>query len=344
MAHYSKKRPAFRSRTEIYKKSKWVKFKETMALFFSNVKRAFMKLALKINEKGSQKLTVMIVPHSEKKIFNLQISNYVMFFTLLTLLILSLTSVFTISDNQYRKKKSVRLEEENANQIVMIEEYKRSINSLNDRYANFKSDLETILKGNNKTENKYDFKDIKIVGNDTNKLIPNEVKDLEKLESELEITKDKIKSLYNFIEQKKRLLKEIPSRYPLSVSWARITSPYGWRIDPVYRWQKKFHEGLDLATFPGTPVLASADGVVEYAHYSGGYGNVVLLKHKYGFETKYAHMMRFGPQIETGVTVHQGQIIGYVGTTGKSTGYHLHYEVRIGGKTVNPISYVRMLP
>lgn len=303
-----------------------------------------MKLALKINEKGSQKLTVMIVPHSEKKIFNLQISNYVMFFTLVILLVLSLTSVFTISDNQYRKKKSVRLEEENANQIVMIEEYKRSINSLNDRYANFKSDLETILKGNKKTESKYDFADIKIVGDDTNKLLPSEVKDLEKLEAELEITKDKIKSLYNFIEQKKRLLKEIPARYPLSVSWARITSPYGWRIDPVYRWQKRFHSGLDLATFPGTPVLAAADGLVEYAHYSGGYGNVVRIKHKYGFETKYAHLMRFGPQIESGVTVHQGQIIGYVGTTGKSTGYHLHYEVLIGGKTVNPISYVRMLP
>ncbi len=348
MANYSKNRPAFKSKAEMYKKSRWIKIKESIFLYFSNIKRWMAKLSYKINEKGSQRLTIMIVPHSEKKIMNIQVSNYILFFSAIILTITVTTSVIAISNNQQTYKQYERLKTQDGYKKIIIEEYKRSIESVNNRFTMFKGDINNIIKSAAKDpmgqdKNIYNFNEIKLPDEYTNKNRPKEVTDLENLKLDLDVTKVNVRRMGMFIAEQKNLLMALPSFYPLPQR-ARITSGFGKRVDPVYRWQEEFHPGIDMSAIPSTPVRAAADGVVSYASWMGGYGNLVEIKHKYGFTTRYGHMSSFGPNIFVGSVVKQGQVIGYVGMTGKTTGFHLHYEVRIGDQPVNPEPFVSMLP
>jgi murein DD-endopeptidase MepM/ murein hydrolase activator NlpD len=116
---------------------------------------------------------------------------------------------------------------------------------------------------------------------------------------------------------------------------ARLTSGFGLRRHPVLGYSRR-HEGLDFAAPSGTPIFAAADGVVESARYERGYGRIVRLRHPNGVETVYAHMSRFTRGLKAGDRVRQGAVIGAVGSTGMSTGPHLHYEIRIAGRAQNP--------
>jgi len=118
------------------------------------------------------------------------------------------------------------------------------------------------------------------------------------------------------------------------INGARLSSPFGMRKHPIDGFNK-MHRGTDFAAPMGTPIMASGDGVVEKAGWCGGGGNCVKIKHNSTYQTIYAHMSKFARGIKTGVRVKQGQTIGYVGSTGKSTGPHLHYEVIVNGKKVN---------
>ncbi|HUX11385.1 MAG TPA: peptidoglycan DD-metalloendopeptidase family protein [Spirochaetia bacterium] len=116
---------------------------------------------------------------------------------------------------------------------------------------------------------------------------------------------------------------------------AVITSPFGWRADP-FSGYSDFHRGIDFGAPPGTPILAAGDGTVISMSYDGIYGNHVLLRHINGYVTLYAHMEAYARGLRVGDRVAQGKVIGYVGSTGESTGPHVHYEVRVWGKPVNP--------
>ena len=118
------------------------------------------------------------------------------------------------------------------------------------------------------------------------------------------------------------------------INGARLSSPFGMRKHPIDGFNK-MHRGTDFAAPMGTPIMASGDGVVKKAGWCGGGGNCVKIKHNSTYQTVYAHMSKFARGIKTGVRVKQGQTIGYVGSTGKSTGPHLHYEVIVNGKKVN---------
>ena len=127
----------------------------------------------------------------------------------------------------------------------------------------------------------------------------------------------------------------IPSRMPLE--GARLTSDFGMRTHPVVG-GRRAHKGIDLAAPTGTPVYATGDGLVEMAKYYSSYGNYVQIGHGNDLETRYAHLSRIVAR--DGQMVKKGDLIGYVGSTGRSTGPHLHYEVRIDGQAVNPIPYM----
>ena len=118
------------------------------------------------------------------------------------------------------------------------------------------------------------------------------------------------------------------------INGARLSSPFGMRKHPIDGYNK-MHRGTDFAAPMGTPIMASGDGVIKKAGWCGGGGNCVKIKHNSTYQTIYAHMSKFARGIKPGVRVKQGQIIGYVGSTGKSTGPHLHYEVIVNGKKVN---------
>ena len=118
------------------------------------------------------------------------------------------------------------------------------------------------------------------------------------------------------------------------INGARLSSPFGMRKHPIDGFNK-MHRGTDFAAPMGTPIMASGDGVIKKAGWCGGGGNCVVIRHNSTYQTIYAHMSKFAKGIKSGVRVKQSQIIGYVGSTGKSTGPHLHYEVVVNGKKVN---------
>jgi len=141
-----------------------------------------------------------------------------------------------------------------------------------------------------------------------------------------------------FIKNKEVLLACTPAIQPVSnKDLNRIASGFGYRIDPVYK-TVKMHAGLDFAAPQGTPIYATANGTVSVGGNTGnGYGNHVVINHGYGYETLYGHMVRV--KVHAGQKVKRGEIIGWVGSTGKSTGPHCHYEVHKNGQHVDPVYF-----
>jgi len=138
---------------------------------------------------------------------------------------------------------------------------------------------------------------------------------------------------WDYFDEKGRSMRKFLMKTP--IDGARISSSFGNRRHPILGYTR-LHSGTDFAAPTGTPIYAAGNGTIQMAQRNGGYGNYVRIRHANGYQTAYAHMRRFGRGIRKGVRVRQGQIIGYVGTTGRSTGPHLHYEVIHNGTKVNP--------
>ncbi|MFN4285228.1 MAG: peptidoglycan DD-metalloendopeptidase family protein [Lacibacter sp.] len=140
------------------------------------------------------------------------------------------------------------------------------------------------------------------------------------------------------VKNKEALLAATPAIQPVNnKDLNRLASGFGYRIDPIYK-TTKFHAGLDFAAPQGTPVYATADGIVKLAGNTGdGYGNHVIINHGYGYQTLYGHLFRIKARV--GQKVKRGEVIGWVGSTGKSTGPHLHYEVHKNGRPLDPIYF-----
>lgn len=141
--------------------------------------------------------------------------------------------------------------------------------------------------------------------------------------------------IVDYFDHKGRSAKRPLLRTP--IDGARLSSRFGKRRHPVLGYTK-MHRGVDFAAATGTPIYAAGDGVISYRGRKGGYGNYIRIRHAGGFNTAYAHMHRFNKKVTLGTRVRQGQVIGYVGTTGRSTGPHLHYEILSGGRQVNPLT------
>lgn len=141
----------------------------------------------------------------------------------------------------------------------------------------------------------------------------------------------RLRNVRKDVERQEALAAATPSIWPAH-GW--LTGTFGGRSDPITG-EAGFHQGLDISTAKGQPVFATADGRVESASYSGDYGNLLVLRHDFGIATRYGHLSRFN--VRPGQTVHRGEVIGFVGSTGRSTGAHLHYEILAGGKLLNPL-------
>ena len=140
------------------------------------------------------------------------------------------------------------------------------------------------------------------------------------------------------LKTKENILAGTPAIQPVSnKDLTRIASGFGYRIDPIYK-TTKMHAGIDFTAPQGTPIYATANGTVKVAGRSdGGYGNHVVINHGYGYETLYGHMFRV--KARPGEKVQRGEVIGYVGSTGKSTGPHCHYEVHKNGQKIDPVYF-----
>lgn len=161
---------------------------------------------------------------------------------------------------------------------------------------------------------------------------------LNNLSSRIAVQQKSYDEVDGLVKNKEQLLLHTPAIQPVSnKDLNRVASGYGYRIDPVYK-TTKFHAGLDFSAPQGTPIYATADGKVTTAGNMGnGYGNHVIINHGYGYETLFGHMVRV--KARNGQMVKRGEVIGWVGSTGKSTGPHCHYEVHKNGEKINPIYF-----
>jgi murein DD-endopeptidase MepM/ murein hydrolase activator NlpD len=147
----------------------------------------------------------------------------------------------------------------------------------------------------------------------------------------LEGLENRLRFVRRDVERREALANATPSIWPTH-GW--LTGTFGGRSDPFTR-EPAFHSGLDISTEKGQPVYATADGSVESAAYTGEYGNLIVVKHGFGLTTRYGHLSRF--VAKPGDEVKRGDVIGYVGSTGRSTGSHLHYEILANGQLLNPL-------
>jgi len=159
-------------------------------------------------------------------------------------------------------------------------------------------------------------------------------RDLEVLGQEITSRERSFRELQSFLEEKRSVLAATPTIPPLR---GLVTAGYGYRTSP-FTGQREMHEGLDIAAPHGTPIQATADGVVSFVGPLAAYGNVVFINHGRGFATFYSHASR--NVVEEGQQIKRGQVIAYVGTTGRTTGPHVHYEIQVNGSAVNPLKYI----
>lgn len=186
--------------------------------------------------------------------------------------------------------------------------------------------------GTNRYEHLMDLANSDLVIHTTQKL--------DMLSKQLYIQSNSFDDVVEMCKNQDEMLRSIPAIQPISNKDLKQTaSGYGMRIDPIYG-TAKFHAGMDFSAKPGTDVYATGDGKVIKMGWETGYGNTIIIDHGFGYRTWYAHLRDFRTKV--GKKVVRGEVIGGVGSTGKSTGPHLHYEVHVKGQVVNPVNYYFM--
>lgn len=182
-------------------------------------------------------------------------------------------------------------------------------------------------------------KEVQLIQNLSNQdLLESMVGQLNNLSLRMAYQTKSFTEITDMVKNKEKLLKAIPAIQPIrNNNLNRVASGFGYRVDPLYK-DYRLHAGLDFAAPSGTPIYATADGVVQAAGFNtDGYGNKVVINHGYGYQTLYGHMVRVKARV--GQRVKRGEVIGYIGSTGKSTGPHCHYEVIKRGTKVDPVYY-----
>ncbi len=177
-----------------------------------------------------------------------------------------------------------------------------------------------------------------LAGFDNSELVINTTKRVDVLSKRLVIQSKSLDEILKLAKEKSKLLAAIPAIQPVrNENLRRVASGFGYRSDPFTK-IRKFHEGMDFSAKTGTPIFATGDGVVARADNSAsGFGNHIVIRHGFGYETLYGHLSKYKSRV--GQRVNRGDIIGYVGSTGRSEAPHLHYEVHKNGEVVNPLNF-----
>lgn len=175
-------------------------------------------------------------------------------------------------------------------------------------------------------------------GYDNSELVVSTTKRVDVISKELVIQSKSLDEILKLAKEKEKLLSAIPAIQPVkNEQLKQMASGFGYRSDPFTK-IRKFHAGMDFSAKTGTPIYATGDGVVERAdNTASGYGNHIVIRHGFGYETLYGHLSKY--KVRAGQRVKRGDIIGYVGSTGRSEAPHLHYEVHKNGEVVNPLNF-----
>ncbi|HEY4539387.1 MAG TPA: peptidoglycan DD-metalloendopeptidase family protein [Faecalibacter sp.] len=239
-------------------------------------------------------------------------------------------SEFAMTANKFKNNQSKLLAE--------LQKAQKENSELNEKFKEVEAALtELEEKDRNIYRTIYDLKvdeDIDSINKEINNYT---AEDIDNLLSKIEEEKKSLDEVLRKAGGKDKDLTSLPVIKPVADKYLnRVASGYGSRFHPILK-VNKMHNGLDFAASTGTPIYATGDGTVKMAGFNSGYGNVVVIRHSNGYETLYAHMSRL--KARNGAKVKRGDVIGYVGSTGLSTGPHLHYEIHKDGKPVDPVMY-----
>lgn len=163
-------------------------------------------------------------------------------------------------------------------------------------------------------------------------------KQIRRVDNEHKDVGERLQKIQLFVRANEERMRQTPVGWPVN-GW--VSSTFGWRADPWTR-RNEHHDGIDISAWYGTPIRAVADGTVRVAGRYGGFGHVVVLAHNYGYESYYGHMSRVVAKPSAKVV--RGEVIGYVGSSGRSTGAHTHYEIRVNNRPVDPWPYLGLMP
>ena len=297
-----------------------------------------------------KKVTIVILPEGINTVKQIKIPK--IFLRFLLVLFLSVTAFLGWVFTDYYKVKSqmpqnARLLKENSEQRAQLAALVNKIDKINSKMVDLqKFDNKLRLMVNlDPGDNNTPF--LGIGGSDPSlmdpeysvekahrKLVRLAHQSLDNLDTEISIQTQEKSELYDFLEKQKSMFACTPSIWPTK-GW--VSSPFGYRTSPFTN-EREFHSGLDISAKIGTPVIATADGVVSTYGKTHGYGNLLTINHGYGFKTRYGHLSKI--LVKKGQAVKRGDTIALVGNTGRSTGPHLHYEVYVDGIPTNPAQYI----
>ena len=299
--------------------------------------------------KENSKFTIMVVPHCQKPPVSFR-------FPLVLLQILGLTLIFvpvvlvsffnSLNSAQAALPELIDLRQENrimseqiealANETELMLENLQRLQNLERKLMEMSDydDTSSIQSIDVDEDESRNFRTALVSRNYTT--VDRMSSGIQVLQTALPDQEDRLATLKETIEEQQRREAATPSMWP---TLGFISSPFGWRRHPITRGQD-YHTGIDIAgrNINGNPVYASGKGTVTFAAYRASYGYLVIVDHGYGFSTYYAHLSRM--RVRAGQSIEAGTLIGNVGSTGDSTGPHLHYEVRRWGTPVNPLNYL----
>jgi murein DD-endopeptidase MepM/ murein hydrolase activator NlpD len=290
----------------------------------------------------------MVVPHSQKKVVNFQTTVFSLI-SFVVIIVAIFASFFWFTRNSLVSARNLSSLQKEAR------ETRASLDSLKDETGNllkaaqnfqsaFSGTLSVIGLDTNATSVKSNMQngDLSSLFNvkESASGSVKEIAELQRLTGYLENSVQPIEEIGKLLDSQNTLFSDIPSLWPIQGGIGHVSMTFGQNRHP-FTGQWYIHKGVDLSTYrTGDPILATADGQVVTVEYDPGFGNYIIIKHKHGFYTRYAHMQSF--RVQRGQYVQQGQVIGYIGNTGVSTGPHLHYEVHIGSDVVDPMKYLNI--
>ena len=282
--------------------------------------------------------TIVFVPHARARFRKWRVSNRQLLAGAgLSVLILagSLFTTWSFFTNTIDRQALVQVERENEELRQVNQSFENSIRRLEKRLAEFEERTRklAIVAG---LDNLAIGEESGIGGSEeTPAPVANQSSELTGLlQHRADLLARDMNAVAGLLDERLRLISSTPGISPVK---GILTSGFGYRRDPI-NGRRAMHRGIDISTASAQPVRAAADGIVVGAGRLGGLGKAVHLSHGYGISTRYGHLSKV--EVAAGTHVRRGDTVGFVGSTGRSTGYHLHYEVRVDGRAVNPLIYI----
>ena len=320
---YTKKKIKVYKNPYVKSKSKFIvglkKFFKALYNLTGGIRSFFKIIISAIIKKGNNERSILIFYNDEEKGIRLPINNFMILFLLLIFSAL----VYTGFDAYHRQKSAgdfyIALSEREATTYKLIQDYRNSLNRYYAALNDYNNAIRNISYGIDYNDNYY--------------IKNNEPTNINKILNEVDSYQ---KNILSFLQISSVLHREIPTGWPVA-GGGRISSGFGARLSPFTQ-ERSYHYGVDIAGPYGTPILAVADGTVTYSGWRNGYGWFLIISHANGYQTAYGHNSKL--LVSSGDKVKRGERIALIGNTGRTTGIHCHFEVRINGDHKNPMPYL----